>query len=89
VQEWLNWLVSKTSEPATVPRVRIPPSPPFYDYWISRGGFGGRGFVSPGVGLWCGECGLGRGAPPIRGGPVGRGVRRRSGEAGVFGLTGS
>ncbi len=28
VQEWLNWLVSKTSEPATVPRVRIPLSPP-------------------------------------------------------------
>ena len=28
VQEWLNWLVSKTSEPVTVPRVRIPPSPP-------------------------------------------------------------
>ena len=29
VQEWLNWLVSKTSEPAMVPRVRIPPSPPY------------------------------------------------------------
>ena len=28
VQEWLNWLVSKTSVPATAPRVRIPPSPP-------------------------------------------------------------
>ena len=28
VQEWLNWLVSKTSVPAMVPRVRIPPSPP-------------------------------------------------------------
>jgi histidine triad (HIT) family protein len=28
VQEWLNWLVSKTSVRATVPRVRIPPSPP-------------------------------------------------------------
>jgi hypothetical protein len=28
MQEWLNWLVSKTSEPETVPRVRIPLSPP-------------------------------------------------------------
>ena len=28
MQEWLNWLVSKTSEPAKVPRVRIPLSPP-------------------------------------------------------------
>jgi hypothetical protein len=28
VQEWLNWLVSKTSVPAMVPRVRIPLSPP-------------------------------------------------------------
>ena len=28
MQEWLNWLVSKTSEPAMVPRVRIPLSPP-------------------------------------------------------------
>ncbi len=28
MQEWLNWLVSKTSEPAMVPRVRIPVSPP-------------------------------------------------------------
>ena len=28
VQEWLNWTVSKTVVPATVPRVRIPPSPP-------------------------------------------------------------
>ena len=30
MQEWLNWLVSKTSEPATVPRVRIPLSPPIH-----------------------------------------------------------
>ncbi len=28
VQEWLNWLLSKSSEPARVPWVRIPPSPP-------------------------------------------------------------
>lgn len=28
VQEWLNWLVSKTSVRVTVPRVRIPPLPP-------------------------------------------------------------
>ena len=28
VQEWLNWTVSKTVVRATVPWVRIPPSPP-------------------------------------------------------------
>jgi hypothetical protein len=28
VTEWLKVLLSKSSEPATVPRVRIPPSPP-------------------------------------------------------------
>ena len=28
MQEWLNWLVSKTSEPLPAPRVRIPLSPP-------------------------------------------------------------
>lgn len=29
MQEWFNWLVSKTSEPATVPWVQIPLSPPY------------------------------------------------------------
>ncbi len=28
MQEWLNWPLSKSGEPATVPRVRIPLSPP-------------------------------------------------------------
>ena len=30
MQEWLNWPLSKSGEPATVPRVRIPLSPPKY-----------------------------------------------------------
>ena len=34
VQEWLNWLVSKTSEPLPVPRVRIPLSPPLKSYFL-------------------------------------------------------
>ena len=39
VQEWLNWLVSKTSEPATVPRVRIPLSPPDFVLRLLVGSF--------------------------------------------------
>ena len=31
MQEWLNWLVSKTSVPSLVPRVRIPLCPPRYN----------------------------------------------------------
>ena len=32
MQEWLNWPLSKSGEPATVPRVRIPLSPPGRNY---------------------------------------------------------
>jgi hypothetical protein len=33
MQEWLNWPLSKSGEPATVPRVRIPLSPPSDARW--------------------------------------------------------
>ena len=52
MQEWLNWLVSKTSVSATVPRVRIPPLPPSHKWYHRSMQFVIALIIAVGVGIW-------------------------------------